>query len=142
MNETRYAEANGRSLSSVVSELKDEVKEFVDTRVQLAKSELRENMAGLRRGVPLAIVALVLLGTGYLLLTLAIVGLVAVAFWGSPYAWFLSFLIVGILWFLFGGVVAYFVYNEFRSHGTFLNKTMNVLQQDKIWIQSEVRSEI
>jgi len=142
MNETRYADVNGRSLASVVAELKDEMKEFVETRVQLARSEMRESMTAVRRGVPLAVGALVLAGTGYLLLTLAIVGLVAVAFWGSPYAWFLSFLIVGVLWLLFGGVVAYLAYNEFRSHGTFLKKTKSVLQQDKLWIQSEVRSEI
>ena len=141
MNGTRYAETNGRSLAEVVRELKDELKEFVDTRVQLAKSELQETIAAVRGGIPLAIVALVLAGTGYLLLTLAIVGLVAVAFWGSPYAWFLAFLIVGIVWLMFGGIVAYLAYKQFRSHGMFLKKTMKVLEQDKLWIESEARSQ-
>ena len=141
MSGTSYAPTNGRNLASVVSEIKEEAKEFVSTRVRLARAELRENLTAVKLGVPLAMLALLLLLTGFLLLTLAIVGLVAVAFWGSPYAWFLAFLIVGILWFTFGGIIAYFAYNEFRSHGMFLKKTMNVLQQDKLWIESEARSQ-
>jgi uncharacterized membrane protein YqjE len=126
----------------VVHEIKEEVKEFVDTRVMLAKSELRETVEAMRLGIPMAVMALVLVGTGYLLLTLALVGLVAVAFWGSPYAWFYSFLIVGGLWLILGALTAFFAYNEFRSHGMFMKRTMTVLQQDKVWIQNEARSQV
>jgi uncharacterized membrane protein len=67
---------------------------------------------------------------------------VAVAFWGSPYAWFLGFLIVGVVWALIGGIAAFIAVREFRSQGLAPKKTIEVLKEDKIWLQSEAESRI
>ena len=137
MNRNNYAESEGPTLAGVVAEIKDETKEFVQTRVQMFKTELREKVATWKSGALLAAVGVLFLGTAYLLLTLALVGLVAVAFWGSPYAWFLAFLIVGVFWAIMGGMLAFFAAREFRAQGIAPKKTIEVLREDKIWLQSE-----
>ena len=137
MNETRYAENHTRNLVAIVVEIKDEIKDFVQTRVEMFKSELRETLDAWKTAVPLAAIAVLLLTTAYLLLTLAVVGLVAVAFWDNPYRWFLAFLTVGLLWSIGGGVLGWLALREFQSKGLFPRKTMEVLKADKVWIQAE-----
>jgi uncharacterized membrane protein YqjE len=141
MNRNSYAESQGPTLAGVVAEIKDETKEFVQTRVQMFKAELREKVATWKSGALLAGVGVLLLGTAYLLLTLALVGLVAVAFWGSPYAWFLAFLIVGAFWGIIGGILAFLAVREFRRQGIAPKKTLEVLREDKMWLQSEAGSQ-
>ena len=137
MNETRYAENHVRSLAAIVAEIKDEIKDFVQTRVEMFRSEMRETLNAWKTAVPLAAIAVLFLATAYLMLTLAVVGLVAVAFWDNPYRWFLAFLAVGVLWTIGGGILGWLALREFQSKGLFPRKTIEVLKADKIWIQSE-----
>lgn len=135
-------EINGRTLAGVVAEIKDELKEFLSTRIQMLKSELRDKISSLKVAAPLGITALVLLGTAYLLFTLMLVALIAVAFEGSPYQWFLSFLIVGVLWSIVGGMCALFAWREFKQQGLAPKKTIKVLKEDQVWLQTEARTQL
>jgi uncharacterized membrane protein YqjE len=124
----------------VVAELKEELIDFLQTRVQMLMSELRESAKNSKSTAIFGGIALVLLGTAWLLLNLALVGLVAVAFWGSAYAWFFSFLIVGLLWALLGGMLGLAAQRQLR--GLAPRKTIKVLKEDRIWLQQEARSQI
>ena len=137
MNENRYAENHTKNLAAIIAELKDEIKDFVQTRLELFKSEVRETLDTWKTAVPLAAAAVVLLATAYLLLTIAVVAVFAVAFWSNPYHWFFAFLIVGVVWSLGGGILGWMALREFQSKGLFPKKTIEVLKADKIWIQSE-----
>jgi hypothetical protein len=128
-----------RSLGVIVAEIRDELKSFVHTRVEMIRSELDESLAAARVGVPLMVLVLLLGAVGFLLLSVAVAVLVAGAFAGNPYAWFLGFLIVGLSWTLFAAVAAFFAYNAFRKR--FPKRTLEVLRADKMWLQSEVRSQ-
>ena len=139
MNETRNATAE-RALGTIISDIRDEFKEFLNTRMEMLKSEFHETAAAARTAVPLALVALGLLGTGMLLFTAAVVVLIAAAFAGNPYAWFFAFAIVGFIWMALGAGAAFFAYNAFRSKSMFPKRTVEVLQADKVWLQSEARS--
>jgi uncharacterized membrane protein YqjE len=141
MNESA-ATNHDRSLGSIVSEIRDELKEFLNTRVQMIQSEFHETLDAAKVGLPLALAALALVGTGYLLLTLGVVVLVASAFAGNPYAWFLAFVIVGVLWIAMGAVAAFFAYNEFRAKGRFPKRSVEVLKADRVWLQTEARSRL
>ena len=141
MNRNSY-ETVGPTLAEVVAEIKDEIKEFVQTRVQMFKTELHDKITAWKAGALLAAVGLVFLGTAYLLITLAVVGLVAVAFQGSPYAWFLSFLIVGVVWALIGGIAGFIAVREFKAQGVAPKRTIEVLKEDKIWLQNEAESRV
>lgn len=129
-----------RSLGSIIAEIKDEVKDFVNTRVQVIRSELQETMTAAKVALPLSFMALALFWTGFLLFTTAAVVLVASAFAGHVYAWFFATVIVGFLWMCFGGIAAFFAYNAFRSRSRFPQRTVEVLKADKVWLQAEARS--
>ena len=140
INETRYGERNGRTLADVLSEIKDELKEFLQTRVQMLISELGESLKNSKSAAILGGAALFVLATAWLLLNLALVGLVAVAFWGSAYAWFFGFLIVGLFWAIVGGMLGLAAQRPLR--GLAPRKTIQVLKEDKIWLQQEARSHV
>lgn len=131
---------NGRSVASVLADSKEELKQFVETRIAMLKTELREKLKNLKIAAPLAIAGILFLLTAYLLLTLSVVGLVFAFLPANPYRWCLAFLGVAALWFIVGGIAGYFAKREFELRGLLPNRTMGVLKGDKVWIQSEVRN--
>lgn len=139
MNESRII-CETRSLASIVAEVRQELTEFLSIRLQMMKSELHETLGAFRMAVPLGAITLVLIGTGFLLFSAALVTLVASAFAGNPYAWFYAFVIMGFAWTALGCIAAFFAYNELRSKGMFPKRTLQVLKADKDWLESEARS--
>jgi uncharacterized membrane protein YqjE len=129
-----------RSLGSIVAEIKGEAQDFFNTRVQLVKTEFKEALGAVKVALPLSVIAIALVCTGFLLFTVAAVVLVASAFAGHAYAWFVAPVIVGFLWICLGGVAAFFAYNVIRSRGRFPRRTVEVLKADKMWLQTEARS--
>ena len=135
-----YRNGSERSLGSVIAEIKKEIKELVNTRVQMVKAEFEETMSAAKIALPLTLIALALFTTGFLLLTMAAVVLVAFAFAGSALAWFYAAIIVAFVWMCLGGAAVFFAYNAFRSHSRFPRRTVQVLKADKAWLQTEARS--
>lgn len=134
------ADNNARTLGAILADIVQELQQFVNTRIQMIKSELHETMSAVSVALPLGLVALILAATAFLLLTAAVVVIVASAFAGSAYAWFYAFIIVGVIWLAFAGTAAFFAYNEFRAKVKFPKHTVEVLKADKVWIESEART--
>ena len=139
MNEVLEAN-HARSLGVIVSELREELKQFLNTRFRMLKAELHDGLSAIRVAVPLALVTLMFVVTGFLLISAAVVTIVASAFAGTPYAWFYGLIIVGVLWFIIAGIAAFFAYNGFRSKPVFPKRTLEVLKADKTWLESETRT--
>lgn len=133
---------NGRSLSGVINEVKDELKEFLQTRITMLKAELGEKMRTFKSALPMIITAALFLGTAFLMLTLCLVGLVSVAFYGDPFRWFFSFIVVGVLYCIMGAMAAVFGLKELRRAGIMPKKTLKVLREDQIWLQHEARTQV
>jgi ABC-type multidrug transport system permease subunit len=133
---------NGRSFSGVVNEVKDELKEFLQTRISMLKAELGEKMRTFKAAVPMLATAIILLTTAFLLFTLCLVGLISVAFYGNPFRWFLSFVIVAVMYSIIGGMAAVFGLKELRAQGIMPKKTIKVLKEDQIWLQHEARTQV
>jgi len=129
---------NQRSLRGLIREIFDELKEFAATRLQVAKGELQETIATFKVALPLTLAAMIFFFSGFLLLTAAVVAIVAHAFVGSPYAWIIALLIVGLAWTVAGAIAGYVSYNRFRANGRF-PKTIEVLKADRAWLQNEAR---
>lgn len=140
MPDTRYVETNGRTLAEVIGEIKEEVKEFLQTRVSMFIAEMRESLNNSKSGAIYAGIALLLGWVGFLMLSVALAALVAVAFWGSPYAWFFGFLIIGLLWTIMAAMLAIAAIRQFREIAP--KRTIQVLKEDKIWLQHEARNQI
>jgi len=133
---------NGRSLAQVVADIKEEFKEFVQTRIKLFKTETQQKLELLKVAAILAGVALVMLATAYLLLTIGLVAVIAALFANNPYHWVFGFFGVAILWSVIGGIAAYFAKREFALKGIVPRRTFEVLKNDKIWLQHEAKEQL
>ena len=134
-----YASANGRSLSEILADMKDELQEFARTRIELFRSELRERFETIKSALPLAVAGALLLMTAFFLFSFALVGLLAAAFGDNPYRWFLSALIVGVLWSMCGGAAAFLAKQRLTRQALMPEKTIQVLNGDRVWLQKEIR---
>ena len=133
---------DNRSVAQVLSDMKEEMQCFVETRLAMLRAELQEIFRKLRSALPLVITAALLLGTAYLLLTMALVGIVAGVLAQNPYRWCIAFLAVGLLWLVLGATVAYFANRKFVLKEMLPRRTIEVLRGDKVWIQSEVKNRV
>jgi uncharacterized membrane protein YqjE len=133
---------NGRGLAGVLNEVKDELKDFLQTRIVMLKAELGEKMRNFKTSLPMLATAVVFLGTAFLLFTLCLVGLISVAFYGDPFRWFFSFIIVAVLYSIIGGMAAVFGLRDLRAQGIMPRKTIKVLKEDQIWLQHETRTQV
>lgn len=139
MYDVRLAETGNddeRSFASLVTELKNELAECLQTRLQLLISELREKFGNAKKAAGLGGLTLLFASLAFLLLTVAAVALVTVAFWGSPFAFFWGFLILGILYLLLSGITGIVAY--FALRGLTPEKTIKMLQGDKTWARAEL----
>ncbi len=133
---------NGKNLPTLLTEMKEELKDFVQTRIAMLKAEVGEKLGVLKTAAPLAAAAILLLSTAYFLFTLALVGLIVAALADNPYRWFIAFLCIAFLWSILGGIAAYLAKRELEVKGLMPNRTIEVLKGDKMWVQSEVKHQI
>lgn len=132
---------HSKPLSAVVSDLKAEAKEFLQTRLQMLRAELRDKLSAWKVALPMLAIAALLAATAFLLLTAALVAALAPLFPG-PYAWALALLVVGLAYLLVAAVVGWFGYREMSTQGLTPNRTLRVLKQDQVWFQEEARSQL
>jgi uncharacterized membrane protein YqjE len=137
-----HSAVNGRTLAEVVGDIKGEIKEFTQTRFQLLKAESQQKWALLKIAALLAAVAVVLLATAYVLLTMGLVAVIAAVFTNSPYRWAFGFFGIAILWAMLGGIAAYFAKREFALKGIVPRRTFAVLRGDKVWLQREAKDHL
>jgi len=130
---------NKRSLSDILTELKNEVQEFMQTRIELLRRELDDKVRAIKAALPLLVMGTVFLSTAFLLLSLALVSVFA-GWIGGDYRWFFGFLIVGFFWGLIGGIAALAAKQHLARKGVMPNRTMEVLSADKVWLQQEARN--
>ena len=134
--------SNDRSFAAIVAEMKEELKEIAQLRIEMFKAEVREKVKILKIAAPLAGLGALFLGTAYFLFTVALVGLVVAFFRDNTYRWFFAFAAVAVLWTLLGAIAAYFAKREFELKSLLPNRTIEVLKEDKIWIQAEARNQL
>jgi uncharacterized membrane protein YqjE len=130
---------NGKSVAALFAEMKQELQDFVQTRVTMFKVELQEKVRVLKAAAPLAVIGATLLLTAYLLFTLALVSLVFAFLPDNAYRWCIALAAIGVLWLILGGIAAYMAKRELEVKGLLPKRTVEVLKEDKMWIQSEVK---
>jgi uncharacterized membrane protein YqjE len=126
---------NGRTLQSSLQDIKNELKEFVQTRIDILKNEMRQKVAAFKAALPMAVVAVLLLATAWFLLTGAIVAAIALAL-----GWPAAFGIVAGAYLIFGVMVGWLAYKEVTAQSMKPERTLQVLKQDQIWIEQEAKS--
>jgi uncharacterized membrane protein YqjE len=134
--------SNGRTLVQVMADIKKDIKALAETRLQLFQAEFQQKLALLKIAGALAGVAVLLLATAYLLLTVGLVALIAAVLTGSPYRWVIGFFGIALLWSIVGGIAAYFAKREFALKSIVPTRTLTVLKNDKIWLQGEAKGHL
>jgi uncharacterized membrane protein YqjE len=126
---------NERSLQGTLQDIKNEIKDFVQTRFEIFKQEMQNKVSTYKSALPMAIVGVLLLATSWFLITGAIVAAIQLAL-----GWPLAFLIVGFGYFLVGAIVAWLAYKEVTSASMKPERTLQVLKQDQVWAEQEAKS--
>jgi uncharacterized membrane protein YqjE len=126
---------NERSLQGMLQEIKNEIKDFVQTRFEIFKQEMQDKLSAYKAALPMAAAGLLLIATAWFLITGAIVAAIALAL-----GWPLAFLIVGFAYFLVGAVAGWLAYKEVTSETIKPERTLQVLKQDQVWIEQEAKS--
>ncbi len=135
--------ANGytKSLPEVVNDLKAELKDFVATRLSILRVEMREKLSAMKAAVPALIGGAVLLLMSWILFTGFLVTVIALAF-GTPWGWVWAFLIVTAAYAFLGGMLAAGGWAKLKQAKLVPERTIRVLRQDEVWLQSEARTQI
>ena len=129
-----------KSLATILAETREELKEFVATRVGILKAEIDEKVRTWKYVAPLFLIAAALLLAGWMALTFALMALLHAVFLPSPYAWLWAGLIVGGAYLVLGIAIGWFAYSEISAAGIAPTRTLQVLKQDQVWIQNEART--
>ncbi|HXA85457.1 MAG TPA: phage holin family protein [Candidatus Dormibacteraeota bacterium] len=129
-----------KSLGTILAETKDEIKQFVTTRVNILKAEIDEKVSRLKAVIPLVLVAAMFLLSGWMVFTFALIALLHTLFMPSAYAWLWASLIVTAVYLVVGGVTGWLAYAEIKATSLTPSRTLKVLQQDQVWIQNEART--
>jgi hypothetical protein len=129
-----------KSIAAILAETKEELKQFVTTRVDIFKAEMDEKISRLKAVVPLALVAGLFLLSGWMVLTFALIALLHALFVPSVFAWLWASLILTVVYLLVGGVTGYLAYAAIKETNLTPTRTLKVLQQDQVWMQNEART--
>ena len=131
-----------KSVAEVIEDLRDELKEFVSTRIEMLRSEVNEKISTLKMNAPVLAIGLVLLLTAWFVLTGFLVCIIAAAFAPNPWAWTVSSLIVGVLYAILGGAAAMMAWRRLTQKGITPERTIKVLKQDGLWLQAEGKTQL
>ena len=126
--------ADRPSISSTAAEVSRELVDFVQTRVRLLRSELKENVAAWKVPAAMGGIALVFLVTACLCLAVTLTCLIAV-FLPTQFRWVIASIVSTVI---FGGMGAFLASSALkRLHQSPLtpNKTLDVLRDDKNWLE-------
>ena len=129
-----------KSFSTTQTETKQEMVQFVTTRIGILKAEMDEKITAAKLAAPTAAVAAAFLLAGWLALNFAVVALLHVLFLPSEYAWGWAGLIVAGLDLAVGIVAGRAALRAVKAIHLTPDRTLSVLKQDQVWIQNEART--
>jgi uncharacterized membrane protein YqjE len=129
-----------KSLAQILSEFKDELKDFAGTRIAMLRAEIREKLALARVALPAIAAGAVLALSAVVFLSVALVALIAMALGGGAGAWAAAFAIVGGAFLLIAALAISYGVRKLKARSLKPERTLRVLKQDQIWLQNEARS--
>lgn len=128
---------NGKSIADVLHEFKNEFSTFVATRLQMLQEEMKQKASAFKSALPLIVIGVLFLATAWFLFTGAIVAAIVIGLPGNPWAYVIAFGAVALVYGIVGLVLAMMGKSAFSKASFKPEKTMRVLQDDKVWLQTE-----
>ena len=133
---------NGRTVAEVLNDCKEDLKDFASTRLQMLRGEMKDKLASLKVALPALLIGAILLIAAFFLFTWGLVSLIAMAMIGQPYAYTVAFFVVFALYALSGGAALAYGVRTLTAKGLTPERTLRVLKEDQIWLQSEARTQL
>ncbi len=131
-----------KSVAEIITDLKEELQDFIQTRLAMLQSEAKDKLRSFKMAAPVLLTGMLLLGTCWLLLTGFLVCIIAAAFAPNSWNYTVSFLVVGVLYGIVGWAAAGLAWRQLKTKGVKPERTINVLQQDRAWLQAEGKSQL
>ena len=128
------------NLADVLSGIKEELKEFVQTRAQIFRAETQEKLRSWKKPVIMLALAAVLLLSAWFGCVFAFVALLHAFIVAGNYAWFWGSLIASGIFLAAALVVGRTGYRGIKASSLSPQRTLRVLKQDQNWIRDRVRS--
>ncbi len=133
---------SAKTLPELIAEVKDELKDFAATRLAMLRAEIREKLQSFKLAAPGVVGGLVLVATGWLLFTAFLVCAIANGFASVSWKYAIAFLIVGALYSIGGFVALAFAWQQIKETHVKPERTIRVLKQDQVWLQTEVKTQL
>ena len=131
----------GKNIADVLHDFKNEFITLASTRLQMLQEEMRLKLSAIKAALPMLIIGLVFLLTAWFVITGALIAIIAVPLSlempGSPWIYPIAFGIVAVLYLIFGGMLTLMGKSAMSKQGLKPEKTIRVLQEDKIFLQTE-----
>ena len=128
-----------KPIGELLQSLKQELSEFVSTRVQIAIAEMKQKTTAWKAAIPLLGAALLFAFMAFVCLTFAFVSLIAESLSGD-YAWAIASAIVFLAYIIIGGIAGWLGYSELKDESIVPERTLRVLKADQNWIKNETRA--
>jgi len=132
--------AADRTLADALTGIKQELKDFLQTRAQIFRAETREKLLSWKKPVTMLALAAVFLLTAWFACAFAFVALLHAFIAAGNYAWFWGSLIAGGIFLVVALVLGRAGYRGLKASSLTPQRTLGVLKQDQSWIRDQVRS--
>ena len=129
-----------RTLADALTDIKEEFKSFVQTRLQMFRVETQQKLRSWRGHLTMLALAAILVLTAWFACAFAFVALLHAWIAAGSYAWFWGGLIAGGLFLVAGVVLGRAGYRGIKSSSLAPERTLRVLKQDQSWIRDRARS--
>ena len=128
------------NLADALSGIKQELKEFVQTRAQIFRTETQEKLRSWKKPVIMLALAAVLLLSAWFGCVFALVALLHAFIVAGNYAWFWGSLIASGIFLVVALALGRAGYRSIKASSLAPQRTLRVLKQDQNWIRDRVRS--
>ena len=118
-----------------MKELRDDLKGFITTRVQILTREMNQKISAIKMALPFALLAAFCAIMSLLVLTGALIYVIALGI-GVGYA----LLAVGVFYLLVSAIFGMMAYRAVTAQSMAPEKTIHVLKEDQSWLQKEAKS--
>ena len=132
---------NHKPVQEVITDLKEELKEFLNTRFAMLRAEMTEKANNIRMVAPVLLIGVGLLLTAWVTFTGLVIVLVAHLVPG-PWAYVISFAIVTFAYGAIGAASAMYAWGKLKHTDVKPERTIRVLEQDRVWLQAEAKTQV
>jgi uncharacterized membrane protein YqjE len=137
---TRYADQN-RNIAELFSNFKEELKDFINTRVQMLRAEMAEKTSAIKAAIPAIVIGAALLLVSLFVFTGLLIAVIGQAIHNS-WAYPIAFAVVFVVYALIGAAMAAYGVRTVKKGGMAPERTLRVLKQDQVWLQTEARTQL